>query len=52
MGGNKDRKISNDGETLICTVEEFNAATYDDNTIMVDRVYQIYGEEVEDKSTK
>ena len=37
----------------MCTVEEFNGATYDDdNKIMTDMVYQMDGEEVEDNSTK
>ena len=47
-GVNKDRKFSDDGETLLCTVEEFTAAMYeDDDAVMMDRLYSMDGDEVE-----
>ena len=45
-GINKDRKVSNDGETLLYTVAEFSATMCnDDDPVMDDRLYGMHGEE-------
>ena len=48
-GVNKDKKVSDDGETRLCTAEEFTTAMCEDNdTVMMNRLYSMDGEKVED----